>query len=228
MQFGIIRTIGVILFLYLTWRNSREDFEDDKLISYSWVSLLAFLIGGRLAFGLINWGVWNDSIASWFLVWQKPGMNYMGGYLVWFMASWWYANNNKWKVWSFMEDSIVNFGVMMAFFIGDELLRSNFNLTAASVLMVLMIIGVLTMIVSKKYRSYVWYKSGKKGFIFFFTNVLFWLFLALKGVLFKDGYFISGIYLTVGLISLIGLFILGEVLDIKFLNVVGMRRKNEK
>jgi hypothetical protein len=32
---------------------------------------------------------------------------------------------------------------------------------------------VLTNILSKKYRSYTWYKSGKKGFGFLLANIIF-------------------------------------------------------
>ena len=57
--------VGMILFLYLTWRNLREDYKEGVLVSFSWLALLAMVLGGRLLYGLLNWGVWNDNWMDW-------------------------------------------------------------------------------------------------------------------------------------------------------------------
>ncbi len=228
MQIGILKAIGVVVFLYLTWRNSKENYGDEKLISYSWLSLLVFLVGGRLTYGLLNFGAWNDSIANWFLVWQKPGMNYIGAYLFWVLASIIYAQKNEWRVWSFLEESIGNFGIFILFIMADEILRGGGESLGLQVLLLLVGTGILTVVLGKKYRSFVWYRSGKKGFLFFFSNMIFWFLMVIRAFIFKDGFQPWGLYLTLCLISVAGLFILGEVFGQLSLLFVGKRRKNEK
>ncbi len=228
MQIGILKAIGLLVFLYLTWRNSRDNYGDEKMISYSWLSLGAFLFGGRLIYGLLNWGVWNDSIISWFLFWQKPGLSYTGAYLSWVLVSALFAQKNEWKVWSFMEESIGNFWIFLVFVMLDEIFRSGFNTLVIFVLAVLIIVGILSLIIGKKYRSFVWYKSGKKGFLFFFVNILFWLILGVRALIFKDGVIVGSLYVILSLISLTGLVMLGEVFNQQTLLFAGRRRKNER
>jgi prolipoprotein diacylglyceryltransferase len=104
---GIIRIIGVVLFVYLTWRNLRENYEEERVVTYSWLALLGFFIGGRITYGLVNFGVWNDSWLSWFSVWDKPGMNYIGGFLTLVLVGFIFAKVNNWKVIPFLERLIL-------------------------------------------------------------------------------------------------------------------------
>jgi len=60
----------------------------------------------------------------------------------------------------------------------------------------------LNFVLKKRYRSLTWYKSGKKGFLFFWFLFCFWLILA---ILSKTWWFL-GLSLLFGL----GLFILGD------------------
>ena len=127
MSLGIIKILGVILFVYLIWRNLREDYKEEDLISYSWMALLSFLVGGRLAFGLINLGVWNNWL-DWVSIWSKPGMSYLGAYLSVFGVTWWIVKSRDWKIWSFAEDSLMTFLVFFEFLMLDEFVRSRFSL----------------------------------------------------------------------------------------------------
>ena len=94
MSLGIVRVLGIILFAYLTWRSLRENYEEDKIVTYSWVALLSFFVGGRIVYGLVNFGVWNDSWMSWLSVWDKPGMSYVGGALVLLLINFIFSKHN--------------------------------------------------------------------------------------------------------------------------------------
>jgi hypothetical protein len=223
MSLGIIRSLGTILFVYLIWRNLRENYKENDLISYSWMALISFLLGGRLLFGLINWGVWNNSWIDWVSLWSKPGMSYLGAYLFVFGATWLIAKSRDWKIWSFMEDSLVIFLIFFEFLMLDEFVRSSFNLIPGIYSLIILITLIISIFIKNKYRSFVWYKSGKKGFTFFFSNFLLCLMLTIMSFWLKFNLIYSFLYLIGSLIYLVGLFILGEVFQPLFVN---SKRKN--
>ena len=218
MNLGILRIIGIILFAYLTWRNLRYSYEEDKVVTYSWVALLIFFVGGRITYGLVNFGVWNDSWLSWFSVWNKPGMDYVGGFLALILTNFIFSRMNGWKFIPFCEDALINSLFLLVFLIGDEFLRTKFDLRVGFYLLFLVLMMFLMAFFKKKYRSWVWYKSGKKGFAFLATAFVSFLILGFFGIYFKVALFYSILYWLISLISLVGLCILGEVFNFLIIN----------
>lgn len=214
------------MFLYLIWRNLRDNYQEERLIAYSWLVLLAFLAGGRLIFGLVNWGIWNDNLADWLSIWTHPGFNYGGGIINMLLLTVWYCRVNDWKLWSFLEDVTPNVYFLGIFLMAEEWFRSGFAVGVGIYVLVVILGWVIFRLVSKKYRSYGWYKSGKKGFGFFFTNFIVCLLLAVISGFYLNNYTVAVIYLILGLISMTGLFILGEVFN--SLKVFGQRSNSEK
>ncbi len=203
MIFGILKVIGIVLFLYLIWRNLKDDYLAEDLVAYSWLAVLVFLIGGRLAYGVENWGIWNENWIDWFLFWEKPGSMLVGGYgcLVAVTIGW--CLNKGWKVWSFMEDlSPILLGLLI-FWAGSE-----GAWVVAGVLVVGYLIGWW---LGKRYRSFAWYRSGKKGFVFWSLNAILWLILAVVSLGLNSREIVAGLELGLSLISGIGLVILGDV-----------------
>ena len=218
MNLGILRIIGIILFAYLTWRNLRYSYEEDKVVTYSWVVLLTFFVGGRIAYGLVNFGIWNDSWLNWFSVWNKPGMDYVGGFLALILANFIFSRMNGWKFIPFCEDTLTNSLFLLVFLMGDEFLRTKFDLRVGFYLLFLVLMMFLMAFFKKKYRSWVWYKSGKKGFAFLATAFISFLILGFLGLYFKVALFYSILYWVISLISLVGLCILGEVFNFLIIN----------
>lgn len=198
-----MRTIGIVLFMYLTWRNLRESYAEDDLITYGWLSILALLIGSRIAFGVLHWGVWNDRWLNWLLFWEKPGSSLVFGYLVMILVSWWWAGTRGWRVWSFLEDITFNLLLMLGLIIANDNLASWMDVKKWLIVVVLIVGGLIGWLLSGRYRSFVWYRSGKKGFVFLVVNMVVWLLLA--GL--NRNYWSLGL----SLISLLGLVILGDV-----------------
>jgi FlaA1/EpsC-like NDP-sugar epimerase len=110
-----------------------------------------------------------------------------------------------------MEDLFRPFLVMVGFFMLDELLRSKFSLETGLFLLLMILMFPLFSWVSKRYRSFVWYKSGKKGFALLLLNFLFFLVLAPILIFFKDNLVNIILSIIISLVSLVGLFILGEI-----------------
>lgn len=210
MSLSIIRVIGIIIYLYLVWRNMKEEYGDEKMISFAWLSFLWFLVGGRGLFGLINWGIFGDSWFNWFLFWTHPGFSYFGGFWGIFFFIWWYSQKNGIKLFSILEDLVNNFLWLLFFLLlNDFIFMRDIYLLGA-------IFGVLLAILMAKYfklkyRSWSFYKSGKKGFVF--LSMAFILFLSLSIFsLFLGNFWIHGfLYLISSLIFVTQLVILGEI-----------------
>jgi hypothetical protein len=210
MNLGILRILGIFLFVYLTWRNLKEDYEEDKLVTYSWVALLGFLVVGRVTYGLVNFGVWNHWI-DWFSVWNKPGMDYVSGFLAIILVNFLFSKLNNWKFWPFCEDSLNGILIFLGFLLGDEFLRTKFDLQVGVYLLLIVLMIFFLKLAGNKYRALVWYKSGKKGFAFLATVFLGFLALGLITFYFKVNLIYSIIYWVVSLLSIVRLCILGEV-----------------
>jgi len=223
MSLAIIRVIAIIIFLYLTWRNLKVDYPAEKLISFGWLSLLGFFVFGRVGFGLLNWGSWVNW-QDWLMVWQKPGMDYLIGTLGFVLVSFLFSKVNQFKFFAFLEDNLKNFLIFLFIIMIDELIRSRFEIKIVGYLLVFLITYLIALWLFKRYRSFVWYKSGKKGFVLLFSSFL--INLLTSGLLFwfKGGLVLVILSLIISLISLVGLFILGEVFQSL---VINKRRKNE-
>lgn len=213
MIFGAIKLLGLIIFLYLTWRNLYEDYRDDWLISYGWLSILLMYVGGKITYGIINWNELNMTFANLGRFWDIPGTNLWGGMVLILIWTGWLCKQNEWKLWPFLEDLTPIYYLFVAFEMGENYLRSGLNLRPL-LWMIIAIIGYLmSSLMRGNYRSFSWYKSGKKGFIFFFTNAVIAILLSVVAFWFKDGWIVVVSYWTIGLIFGVGLVILGELFN---------------
>lgn len=211
MLFGIIRILIIVVFLYLMWRSMRDDYNDKELVKFCWSILLVFLIGGRLSYGLLNWGVWNDNWLDWILVWLVPGFSYLGGYLFSLIFVVFLANKYNWKLWNILEDLSIIFTLFILVLLIDEFAFSSWTLTALTRIAALAMVLVLALTVKDKYRSFGWYYSGKKGFVFFWINAWYALMELGLSFWFDEPLWLKVVYLAWNLLSVAGLFILGDV-----------------
>ena len=102
--------------------------------------------------------------------------------------------------------------MMLWFFLGGDLIRNHFNRLYVAELVILVVGFLINYWAVTRYRSWVWYKSGRKGFGFFFTGfIIFWM-MAGIGLYLKINLLIEVSEFIMSLIFAAGLFILGKVL----------------
>ncbi len=211
--YSVLRILAVALFLYLAWRKLRHDYDEEGLMSYLWMFMLMFLIGGRLVYGMVHWGVWNDSVWDWMAVFTKSGFDYFGGYFIAMLFSFFYLSSRSWKIWNLAEDMTMIFVVFMLMMLSAEIIGSGFSVEAMLWLVWMILLAVVVNLLSGKYRSFAWYKSGKKGFLFLVANILFPL-GSLGLVVFLGGnWMMMGALIAWCLISVLGLVMLGDIAE---------------
>lgn len=186
-----------------------EDYVDKELIGYAWISLAVFFLSSRIAYGLTNWGEWNDHWLNWLDVWNYQGFALLPGFVSMVVFCVFYAMKKKWRPWSFGEDMLGTILVFMGFlFIGE--FWKYYPDYSYLWLVGIMVIGILVHEYFKqRYRSYSWYLSGKKGFSFFATSAVLSGLLLLWSNFYRQGYLLSMLFFTSILICLFGLFVLG-------------------
>lgn len=190
----VIGVGGIVIYLYLSWRTLRENYREEDLIAFSWVALFIYLFVGRIVYGLWHWGVWLDTPGSWFEFWKMSEINLIGAYGGWLLFAGLISRDKEWKLWAFLEDSLWSLWWLV--------LVTSVELKGWGTAIALVVAIILTAIVKSKYRSFTWYKNGKKGFLYFWFLMIFFLVLGPS----------IGIY-WLSLLSLIfgvGLFMLGN------------------
>jgi hypothetical protein len=190
----IVGILGSVIYLYLMWRGLRDGYREEDAAAFGWVSLLAYLIGSRLAYGFINWGVWAGNPTGWLEFWKMGESNIIGGYLLWIFIGWLVATDRGWKFFAFAEDNL-----------GFLLWLNGIFLGVAGKwweVLMLLVVALITWWFKGRYRSFVWYKSGRKGFLFLAANIMVFIGLCL---IYRNIY-----YLIPALICGVGLGILGS------------------
>lgn len=183
----IIGIIGCLVYLYLCWRTMRENYREEDMIAFGWVSLLVYLIGSRIAF------VWNEP-KLWLEFWKMGQSLVLGGYGLWLLLVWLVTTDRKWKFFVFAQDSLINLMWINFIFwvIGGQW----------KLVLLLIFVGLINWWFSGRYRSLLWYKSGKKGFLFLMANIIFFVGLSII----VSNYY----YLIISLLSIVGLAMLGN------------------
>jgi hypothetical protein len=166
----ILGILGLMGYWYLSWRTLRENYQEEDIVAFSCVALLLFLVGGRISFGLEHPGIWASNPGAWLEFWKMGEMSILGASLFWTAFAILIIRDKGWKLWSFFEDSLISNCFL--------LMVSALILKAWPVVLALLGAGLLTVLMKKKYRSLLWFKSGKKGFLFFWFSIWFWLIFA--------------------------------------------------
>jgi phosphatidylglycerol:prolipoprotein diacylglycerol transferase len=99
-SFGFFLTLAYLAATFILWREGkRQGYNEEKLLDLSVISLVAALIGGRIYYLLINWGLFADEPARAFAFWEG-GFAYHGSLIGVFIVALYFVR--RWK-WSFFQ-----------------------------------------------------------------------------------------------------------------------------
>lgn len=219
--------LGLILFLFLVFRQLAADYEEEKVVELSLGWVLAFLLGGRLAFILLNFDQFGWLPERWFSFWRWPGINAWGGVgaaLAWLFF---YTRRQRWSFLYFGEKMTLPFLVVAGLFSGAYWLATGEKrwlgegiIFAGGILLVKLLAG---------YRSFVWYPSGRTGFLLLAVGGYY---LISRGIL--DFFLFGGLYWQQvliwggGLACLAGIYFLSGVKERRLRLKINPRKKNEE
>ncbi|MEL7665833.1 MAG: hypothetical protein AAGU06_00140 [Candidatus Shapirobacteria bacterium] len=186
----LLLILAIFGYLYISWRTMRESYKEEEVVAFSWVALMLFFIGGRIGYGLSHFGEWN-SVAPWLEFWKINEINLWAAVGVWMAFAVLISKDKEWKIWPFLEDNLISLGFLV--FIVSITVK-DWHLISSLVVSML-----LTLPVRRKYRSFLWFKSGRKGFMFFWYMICFCL---IFGILNKSLWAVSSLIFVGGLFML--------------------------
>lgn len=209
----IFTLLASLVFLYLAWRSLTEEYGQELSLSYGWISLLAFVIGSRVWFLVSGEGwLWSGNPLNWLMIWRYPGLNYWGGVVGMIGATYWFCQSKKIKTWNFFEDVLNLIDVFILIKLTGNLITGKFAWSLIGWWLIGAVVLMVNLVIKEKYRSFSWYKSGKKGFSFFASLFVFGALSAL--FLFFMGESTLAILpgVILGILSIGSLLVLGEIL----------------
>lgn len=203
----IFLIIAVVVFLYNSWKGLHEDCGSQNVIGFSWLLITVVILTSRI-FG----GGWKSDGPWWQIlaVWRYLKMNYLAGLIGGVLTTIMVAGQKKWKTWLILEDLTPGFLLfLIIMYLGN--ISDNMGISGLIKLGIVFLAYFWQRWLTKKYRSFVWYKSGKKGFVFFAVSAVVLLLMAVNAFFLQNGGYQAFLYLGVGLLSVMGLYILGKV-----------------
>jgi hypothetical protein len=182
---------------YLLWRDLREDYSEEEIIRLTIYLALAFLLGARLIHVLYHLSDFQFSLVKWFLVGRYPGFSFMGGFLASLGFLFFWSKKKDWDFWQ-LGEVVVPAGFLVTALVGMGLFLTGGEIVFLGEAVLAFLLLFFSRFLRKKYRTFVWYKSGKLGFVSCFSLSLFMLGKLLleildRGSLYWESLFLVGI-----------------------------------
>jgi len=205
--FGLTAAISLVLYLFLVWIALNKDHDHEDIVRLSLGTVLAFFIGGRLVNIFLNIDDYGFDIKNWLNFQGLGRINFLGGLASMAVYMSVVYRGFRLSVWYFLEKLVFPVSVISLL-----VNLSLFFTTAQTVFLgrgVIFIIILISSLFLSRYRSFVWYSSGKAGFLFFAVVAeYFFLAIILDFILSAFSYWQLVLNVVVLLASLMGVYFL--------------------
>ena len=185
---------------FLLWHDLREDYSEEEIISLTIYLALAFLLGARLGHVLYHLSDFQFSLIKWFLIGRYPGFSFLGGFFASSGLLFYWSKRKNWDFWQVIE-TLVPTGLMVIVLVSTGLYLTGGEILFLGEAILALLLLFFSRFLRKKYRTFVWYKSGKLGFASCFSVSLFMLGklsleILYRGSLYWESLFLLGIALA--------------------------------
>ena len=159
---GPLASLAALVFLFGAWKRLKEDYQDDDIVAFSLGGLLTWIIFARLGFLFLNNG-FRQEPSRWFAFWIYPGFDFWAGTLFFIAFVILFCKRYDWIFWDTVEKltpvlSLSFFLVALGNFLSYPRLFSG-------VMVLLILLVIFLGLYLKNYRSFLWYRSGRVGFL---------------------------------------------------------------
>ncbi|MDO8551182.1 MAG: prolipoprotein diacylglyceryl transferase [bacterium] len=227
--FGLFAFLAFFLGSFLLWRKLREDYPEEEILSLFILATLSALIGARIIYSLDHLIIFGFDLDKWLFFPRYPGFSLVGGYLGTAGFVYYWCKLKKWSLWvvadSFVQSvlAILIIGNIGNLFLQTELITqpSSQVFTIANLLLAVLAL-LLSFYFASKYRKFLWYKSGKPGFVATSISAFYFLWFSVLDFSYQKSIYLElvGALLTV-LVALVLLYIRSDRIlreDLSFLD----------
>lgn len=198
--FGFFVAIAFVISSYLLWRELREDYVEEKILTFTLLVSTSVLLGSRIFYYLSHLYLAGPNIFKILDLRGFPGNSFLGAVLGATGMIIYFSRREKWDLWVVFDEMIKMFFIFLTFS-NLGLYLSNRDLFTLILAAVSLIFGAISYFLTKYYRRFIWYKSGKPGFVsllMFAIFVFFYLildFFLKRGIVWEGaGFFVLSLY----------------------------------
>lgn len=213
--FGFFVALAFVVSSFLLWRTLREDYPEEEIITLTILATLFALLGARIFYIFDHFFYFGFNIFKWLFFTRFPGFSLAGGALGAIISLYYYTLKKKWDFWLITDQAI--WAALSAFLLGSIGLlltrQMSFfvldkdSLFLAGQTLLSLIFLFVTFFLARNYRKFIWYQSGKPGFVACTITALFFLgYLALDFLVGDSLYWEVGGALTLVSLAIIFLY----------------------
>jgi hypothetical protein len=169
--------LGIIIWLFTSWKNLRQDYQEDQIVPLTFESMLIFLFASRFLYIVLNFDEFGYNLIRWLNVFSLPGFNFWAGFLVLLVFVYIFSRRHELVFLDIIEKLTIP---LVKTFIIVTLGYFLFSPSIYSLLIFILPIALLLFsLYLRNYRSFLWYPSGRVGFMFFALTGIFSFYYAL-------------------------------------------------
>ncbi len=183
--------LATIVSSFSFWRRLREDYPEEFIFSQSLLLLVFSLFFSRLFFVIFNFDKFGLSLFSFLTLNFGGNFSLIGAIFGAILAVVWQMSGKKGSLWEALDSLALPF---LYFFIlaGAGIFLTNQNFRDLCFPAVGLLGFFLYPLLKKSYRSFVWYKSGRTGFLISIYGLFVSLFLLVLAFIKNDKIYLEG------------------------------------
>lgn len=160
--FGFFAAFSFVAASFFLWRTLRDDYPEEEILSLTILLTLGAILGARIVFLLSSWEILFQPTA-WFNFRAFGGFSPLGAILAAFLLVSFWTKKKSWDFWQ-IADVLVSAFLAVLVLLGVGLALSADGKFILSFLFLSCFSLILSFVLVKNYRKFIWYKSGKPGF----------------------------------------------------------------
>jgi hypothetical protein len=207
--FVVSLLLAAFLSSFFIWRRLKEDVREDDIFNLTILLFASAFVFSRMLYVITNFSAFGISLENWIALDFGVNFSLAGALIGAFLTAYWWAGRVKLSNWEIL-DSLALPSLLFVFLGGIGYFLKTGNYWDIYYLGV-GIVGIFSyFFIKAKYRSFVWYKSGKTGFLFsFYSAYLSFLFLILA-FLKNHGLYSKCLFCVLSIFSLVILYYRSE------------------
>lgn len=204
--FGVSLALAFVVASFLLWRDLREDYLEEEIITFIILVTLFGLFFGRIFYLAGHFSDFNFSLFKWVFWARFPGFSLPGAFLGGTIFSLYWSKKKNWDFWLVADSLVPAFlAALLVGSLGAFLASGEIGILFKCLLAILVFLA--SFYLRQNFRKFIWYKSGRPGFVASSLTTLYFLgFAALDFWAKTNLYWDLGVTLMVVVLALVFLY----------------------
>ncbi len=164
----------MVLFAFLGWRVLYLlELDRAEIFGFVFLAPVVFLLVARLAQVVLFWNIWELRLLDIVGFWRKPEFQVLFGYVAMIMFCLYWCWIKKWKVNIVLEELRWPFLIFwLAWVVYNLAMNDLFSFESFLPVVALVLVLIVDLFLSPRYRRVWWYPSGRKGIMFWLLHLV--------------------------------------------------------